>query len=172
MKKTLTLSAISEPRVSLRAAEERDLDELRSWKNANRAGFFFQGEITPSMQKDWYKKYRARPDDFMFIVEHAGKKMGCMGMRVKDGGAVDVYNIIAAPGGSGKGFLKAAMATMCSYAADRFTKDIGCLVLKDNPATGYYESCGFKIVGDGGDHHIFKLDRTKFKPVAYEISEG
>ncbi len=172
MNQPLLLTSLVEPRVSLRAAQVSDLADLRSWKNSNRSGFFFKGEITPSMQQDWYKKYRARPDDYMFIVEKENRKAGCMGMRVEKGGAVDAYNIIGTPGGAGKGLMKAAMAVMCSYAADRFTKDIGCLVLKNNPAIGYYQACGFKIAGDGGDHHIFKLDWTKFKPVAYEISEG
>lgn len=171
MNRALTLTARAEPRVRLRSAGPGDLDDLRAWKNANKAGFFFQGEITPEMQAKWFDGYRARPGDFMFVVEHGGAKAGCMGFRVEAGGAVDAYNIIAAPAGAGKGLMKAAMAVMCSYAAAAFTKDIGCRVLKGNPAVGYYQACGFDIVGDGGDHHVFKLDWTRFSPVGYDVAE-
>ena len=171
MNKTLVVTARNEPRVSLRAAESRDLEDLRAWKNANKAGFFFQDEITPQMQKTWYESYLSRPNDFMFIVEHGEVKIGCMAFRVSAAGDADAYNIIAAPGGAGKGLMKAAMTLMCSYIAATRTKDIGCLVLKGNPAAGYYQRCGFNIVGDGGDHHIFKLDWTRAVCVPYDILE-
>lgn len=162
MKSHILLTARAEPRVILRLAEPEDLEDLRTWKNANKAGFFFQEEISSEMQKAWYRTYLERTHDYMFIVEFQGDKVGCMGFRVI-GGAADVYNIIAAPGGEGRGLMRAAMAVMCSYAA-RQTRDIGCLVLKKNPAKNYYERCGFKITGDGGDHDIFKLDWSRFFP--------
>lgn len=171
MNRPLTLTARSEPRVTLRAAAPGDLEDLRAWKNANKAGFFFQKEITPEMQKEWYASYLKRPDDHMFIVEHEGKKAGCMAFRA-EGGAVDAYNIIASPEGAGKGLMKAAMALMCSYAAEKYTRNIGCLVLKDNPAVGYYRACGFSVIGDGGDHRVFKLVWSKKLPVPYDVSEG
>ena len=170
MNRSLTLTSRVEPRVSLRAAAPGDLDDLRAWKNANKAGFFFQGDITPEMQKEWYAGYLARPDDFMFVVERDGAKIGCMGLRAA-GGAVDVYNIIAAPGGAGKGLMTAAMALMCSYAAAEYGRNIGCLVLKKNPAVSYYQRCGFSVVADGGDHHVFKLDWTRLKPAPYDVAE-
>lgn len=172
MNRPLVLTAKTEPRVRLRAAGPGDLEDLRLWKNANKAGFFFKGEITPEMQRKWFEGYLSRPKDFMFMAEHAGAKAGCMAFRVLDGGSVDAYNIIGAPGAGGKGLMKAAMALMCSYAAAEFGRDIGCLVLKDNPAVGYYERCGFKIAGDGGDHHVMKLDWTRFTPVPYDAAEG
>ncbi len=172
MNRGIVLAARAEPRVVLRSAGRGDLEDLRSWKNANKAGFFFKGEITPEMQEDWFDGYLARPRDFMFVVEHGGRKAGCLGFRILESGEADAYNIIAAPGGSGKGLMKAAMAVLCSYAAREFTRDIGCRVLKDNPAVSYYERCGFKVVGDGGDHRIFTLDWTRFAPVAYDVTEG
>ena len=149
----------------LRSIGDGDQDALRAWKNANKAGFFFKGEITPDMQAKWYAGYRARPDDFMFVVEKEGVAAGCMGFRVLAGGEADAYNMIAAPEAKGKGVMKPAMRLMCSYIAARHTRDIGCLVLKGNPAVGWYESCGFRVAGDGGDHHRLKLDWGAFEPV-------
>lgn len=171
MNRPLVLTARTEPRVRLRAAGPGDLEDLRVWKNANKAGFFFQKEITPEMQKEWYAAYLKRPDDYMFIVEGGGVKAGCMAFRAESG-AVDAYNIIASPEGAGKGLMKAAMAVMCSYAAEKYTRNIGCLVLKNNPAIGYYRACGFAVIGDGGDHHVFKLVWSKKLPVAYDVSEN
>lgn len=170
MDRPLTLTALSEPRVSLRAAGPGDLDELRVWKNANKTSFFFQGEITPAMQSEWYEGYRKRPDDFMFIVEHEDAKAGCMGFRLLESGAADTYNMIAASEAKGKGLMKAAMLVMCSHIAARHTKDIGCLVMKGNPAVSYYEHCGYKVVGEADDHHILKLDWTRSSPIPYETN--
>ncbi|OGR47474.1 MAG: hypothetical protein A2X40_07930 [Elusimicrobia bacterium GWC2_65_9] len=161
MNRPLALALSTEPRVTLRAAEPRDLEDLRVWKNANRKSFFFQSEITPEMQKTWYASYLLRPEDFMFIVEHKGRKVGCMGFRLQKDGSADVYNIIVAPGGAGKGLMKAAMGLMCAHIASHHTKDIGCLVLKGNPAVTFYEHCGFKNVADAGDHIILKLEEGK-----------
>jgi RimJ/RimL family protein N-acetyltransferase len=164
MDRALTLSSPEEPRVRLRAAAQGDLAELRAWKNVNKAGFFFKGDITEQMQQEWFDSYRKRPEDFMFIVEHEGAKAGCMAVRRMPDGSVDAYNMIVAPGFAGKGLMRAAMRVMCSWAAASLGKDIGCLVLKGNPALRYYQACGYRVVGDGGDHDVLKLDWTLFKP--------
>lgn len=168
MDRPLIVTSPAFPGLRLRAAGPGDLEDLRSWKNANVAGFFFKGEITPAMQARWYADYLARPDDFMFVVEKDGSKAGCMGFRVVAGGAADTYNMIVDPAAKGKGIMKAAMLLMCSYIAKTRTKDIGCLVVKGNPAVGYYEHCGYRVAGDGGDHHVLKLDWKIFQPVPVE----
>jgi RimJ/RimL family protein N-acetyltransferase len=158
--------------VSLRAIGPGDLEDLRAWKNSNKAGFFFKDDITPQMQRGWFEKYRARANDFMFVVESGGLKAGCMGFRIQNDGSADTYNMIAAPAAKGKGLMKAAMLVMCSYIAERRTKDIGCLVVTGNPAVKYYEHCGYKVVGEGKGHHILKLDWSRFKPVPYVRSDS
>lgn len=170
MDRPLTLSSPAEPAVRLRAVGPEDQEDLRSWKNSNKAGFFFKDDITPDMQKRWYEGYRTRPQDYMFVVEHDGRKAGCMGFRRLDDGSVDTYNMIAAPGFEGKGLMKAAMRVMCSYAAETVGRDIGCLVVTGNPAVRYYEACGYRVVGEGQGHHILKLDWAKFKPVPCEVA--
>lgn len=157
-KETVVLDSRTDPRVRLRPAGPDDLEDLRKWKNANSKWFFFKGEITPAMQKEWYAAYLKRPDDIMFVVEHAGKKAGVMGFRILETGAADVYNIIAAPGAAGKGLMKAAMLLMCSYIAENRTKKIGCLVLKGNPAQEYYKACGFRRTGEDEIHDVFTLE--------------
>lgn len=170
MDRPLLLRSSAEPLVRLRSIEERDQDELRAWKNANKSGFFFKGDITPQMQREWFAGYRSRPKDWMFVVEAEGGKAGCMGFRLLEDGSVDTYNMIAAPGFEGKGLMKSAMRVMCSYAAENAGKDIGCLVVLGNPAVKYYEACGYRVVGEGQGHHILKLDWARFKPVPCEVA--
>lgn len=141
------------------------MEDLRVWKNDAKAGFFFQGEINALMQKAWFAAYQARKDDFMFIVEHEGKKAGCMGFRLEKGRA-DIYNVIAAPDGKGKGLMKAAMRLLCSHIGLHHTKNIGCVVVKGNPALEFYDRCGFWISGSASDRDIMTLNWDSFRPVA------
>ncbi len=157
MNRALTIASPAEPRVLLRAAGTDDLDDLRRWKNAAKTGFFFKGEINEQMQGAWFAAYLERQNDYMFVIEHEGKKVGCLGFRL-DKGAADVYNVIAAPGATGKGLMTAAMLLLCSHIGEHHTKNIGCLVLKGNEALAYYERCGFRITGNGKDHDILTLD--------------
>jgi len=162
--KSFVVEAEIEPLVRLRAIGRPDIEDLRVWKNSAKAGFFFKGEINELMQKAWFAGYLSRKDDFMFIVEHEGKKAGCLGFRLEKGRA-DVYNVIAAPGMGGKGLMTAAMRILCSYIGARHTKNIGCVVLKGNEALKYYDRCGFWISGSGADRDILTLNWDSFRPV-------
>lgn len=159
MRRSLVVEADLEPSIRLRTINRDDIEDLRAWKNAAKAGFFFQGEINDLMQKAWFAGYLERTDDYMFVVERDGKKAGCLGFRLEKG-AADIYNVIAAPGEGGRGTMTAAMKLLCSYIANHHTKQIGCLVLKGNAARGFYERCGFKITGEGKGHDILTLDWT------------
>lgn len=153
--KSLILEPASTPKVRLRPAEAGDLEDLRLWKNANKRWFFFKGDITPAMQKEWFEGYLKRADDALFLVEREGRKVGALGIRLKNG-AYDVYNVLAAPGESGKGYMKAAMTALCARFADR---PLGCLVLKGNPAAKFYEACGFRRAGGDEIHDAYELAR-------------
>lgn len=155
--KDTVLESASQPRVRLRPAGPEDLEDLRAWKNANKQWFFFKGEITPGMQKEWFAQYLKLKDDVLFIVEHAGKKAGTLGVRILPNGSADIYNVIAAPDAKGKGVMKIALKTLCAHVAAAKTKKIGCLVLKGNPAAKFYEACGFRKTGEESIHDIFTL---------------
>lgn len=164
MNRPLTVASPAEPRVRLRAAGRDDLEPMRIWRNASKAGFFFKGEINELMQKAWYAAYLERANDFMFIVEHDGKMAGCLGFRVEQGRA-DLYNVIATPSEAGQGLMAAAMRVLCSYIAEHHTREITCKVLKGNEALKYYGRCGFRAETDCGDHDVLALDWSEFKPV-------
>jgi len=161
---------ISSGPITLRSIGEADLENLRSWKNANRQAFFFKDEITPEGQRAWFQSYLGRPNDYMFVVEAEGRPVGCMGFRLEPV-AADCYNIIGAPQGTGRGLMTHAMKTLCSYILKEHTPRLGCKVLKANPAVGWYQKCGYAIVSDAADYHQMNLDPA-FKAVEYRIEGG
>jgi len=154
MDRSFTLSAGP---VSLRSIGPGDLEDLRRWKNDNKAAFFFKETITPEMQKKWFEGYLSRPDDFMFVVEAGGVKAGCMGFRLKEG-AADVYNVIGAPEGRGKGWLGAAMKRMCEHIREAHRPSrIGCEVVLGNPAVEWYKKQGFRVASQTKDYYVMEL---------------
>ena len=159
-------------RPRLRAIEERDLESLREWKNHDRERFFFKGIIGPEEQARWYTGFRARPEDFMFMVEaphaHAPRPFGCMGFRLIEGVA-DVYNVIRGEdlrGDDAK--MSDALALMCSYALT-FGRDITLKVLRDNPAVSWYERFLFVRIEARPDHYLMRLDLERFVPIRYDV---
>lgn len=155
--------------VCLRSIEERDLEDLRLWKNANRQAFFFKGEITPRQQREWFKGYLDREGDYMFVVESGPLRAGCMGFRLQ-AEAADCYNIIGVV--QGRGLMSRAMRMMCSYILKEHTRLVGCRVLKDNPAVGWYRKCGYAVEAQAGDYYQMKLDAGTFSPVEYSVSRA
>ena len=156
----------------LRAIEECDLDDLRVWKNHDRERFFFKGIIGPEQQAQWYAGFRARPEDFMFMVEAprppTPRRVGGMGFRLIEG-VVDVYNVIRGEdlhGDDAK--MSDALALMCSYALS-FGRDITLKVLRDNPAVGWYERFLFVRVEERPDHYFMRLDTRTFVPIRYDV---
>lgn len=166
MNRRFVLAAQGKPSVSLRTIGPEDQEDLRSWKNSNRGAFFFKGEITQEGQRRWFEGYLGRPDDQMFVVDSEGLRAGCMGFRILEG-AADCYNIIGLPAAAGRGILKAAMELLCSYIRDAYACPIGCKVLKDNPAVGWYQKCGYRIAGEEPDQYRMELDLSCFVPRPY-----
>jgi len=156
----------------LRAIEERDLEDLCTWKNRDRASFFFKDIIGPEQQARWYAGFRARPDDFMFIVEAphtpVAQPFGCMGFRLVED-IVDVYNVIRGVDLRGADArMSDALILMCSYAMT-YGRDITLRVLRDNPAVGWYERFSFIRVEECPDHYFMRLDTDRFVPARYRL---
>ncbi len=168
MNRDFKLSSKELGSVALRTIGPADLENLRVWKNANRASFFYQGEITPEGQQRWFSGYLQRPDDYMFMVESPEHpSAGCMGFRLIEG-AADCYNIMAAPGAQGRGLMVQAMRLMCSFILAKHSRRIGCKVLKSNPALSWYRKCSYRVAREEKEHHQLELDLAAFKPCSYE----
>ena len=137
----------------LRAANDNDLEFLRQWKNEQREFFFHKDIITPDQQHAWFAKFKARNDDYMFIVDLNCKAIGCMGIRLLDE-AWDVYNVILGLADYGKkGYMGKAFQTMLTYAKSVSNCPITLQVLKTNPTVAWYEKNGFVVISEQGDHY-------------------
>lgn len=143
---TIVLNATAREGMALHSIDLDDLERLRLWKNAHRDAFFFKGVITPEGQREWYEGYLARPDDFMFTIRLGGRAIGCIGFRGL-GERVDVYNVILGEkDASGKGLMRDALLTMLTEAGRRYPGlPLTLVVLKDNPAVGWYLRSGFAV---------------------------
>lgn len=158
--------ALETPDIRLRTIGESDLERLRVWKNANKAAFFFKGEITPEMQRDWYAKFLKRQDDYMFTVEARNTPCGSMGFRIEDKEA-DVYNIMASPDGRIPGAMTAAMRVLCSFIAAAYRPlYTGCKVVRGNAALDYYKRCGYEVFEEKPDYYHLRISKA-FTPVPY-----
>lgn len=167
MKIPYRLSTVSHPHLALRGALFSDLESLRDWKNANRKYFFHQEVITGKDQAAWWTGYLARPNDFMFMVEHEQRPVGCLGYRTLDD-SIDVYNVILGDHESHKkGIMSWAIQTLCSYLLAEGHTTIGVRVLRTNPAVQWYEKNGFQTQATQDTYHEMTLNKTIFQAQPY-----
>jgi diamine N-acetyltransferase len=57
--------------VRIRLLEERDLEQIRIWRNQDHIRKWFNDSrvIEPEQQRLWYERYRTLTDDYLYIVE-------------------------------------------------------------------------------------------------------
>lgn len=157
------------PNYRLKEIDSSDLEDLRTWKNANKQYFFHKEDITAEQQENWFFSYVERgTDDLMFVVQEqetngAFINTGCMGYRKRDA-IVDVYNIMRGRRvDSDNGVkMKDAFMLMNAYVNDTCNEDITCVVLSDNPTRTWYEACEFELQESSEEGHVlYKLNKTK-----------
>ena len=152
----------------LRTIKQKDIEKIRVWKNAHRTSFFYKGIISPEKQSNWFKAYKKRLNDFVFIISSMKTDIGCTAFRELDE-VMDIYNVILGNKSyGGKGLMSIANSVMCSYMIDNFSKDITVKVLKTNPAVKWYLKNNFIEIDNIDDFILFKLDYNNFKKVHYK----
>jgi RimJ/RimL family protein N-acetyltransferase len=162
-------------KVRLRSISEDHVDLLRKWKNANKNSFFLKEEISDEQQRKWYRSFFERENDYMFLVEEKiGTEcivVGCMGFRVANDIA-DIYNVIRGRESLNQARMRDALLIMCSYIKSLNYQKIGCKVLRDNPAVGWYLSAGFVVEKDQGEYYDLTVDWDTFGLWAINVREG
>jgi RimJ/RimL family protein N-acetyltransferase len=156
-----------------------DAENLRIWKNTNKASFFLNGDITSEQQNAWYEAMKKRPDDLMFIVEQddasAWTPIGCMGFRLlEDEKCVDAYNIIRAVKTGVPSFTMGdAFKTMLAFAKQKYPgQPIRCKVLTNNPAIKWYEKNGFRVRDTLTDYVLMELDAGALDGIELNIEQN
>jgi diamine N-acetyltransferase len=144
-------------RVRLRLLEEADLPMTRAWRNQDhiRKWFFNSDLVAPERHEAWWRQYRDRDDDFVFIIEETEALKRPVGQ-------VALYNIdwaarraefgrlmIGEVDAQGRGFARLATATVVAAALTAWDFDEVYLeVLEANlPALAIYRGCGFHELG-------------------------
>lgn len=157
----------------LRYIEGRDLELLREWKNENKKCFFYQNEISPKQQRQWFLGFIERAYDYMFMVELVSKtsldSIGCMGFRVIDN-VIDVYNVIRGNKIDAGFTMGDALHLMLNFVVLEFyNKDIISKVLSDNPAIKWYQKNGFSIKEIKGNHFVMRFDKSKLQVIKFAV---
>jgi len=157
----------------LRSIEEQDLELLRLWKNENKKCFFYQNEISPKEQREWFLGFIKRHDDYMFMVELIAKTsvkpIGCLGFRII-GDVVDIYNVIRRRKIDAGFTMGSALHLVLNFIVLKFSeKDIVCKVLADNPAVGWYERNYFTISEKKSDHFVMIFNKDKLQPMKFNV---
>ena len=159
--------------IRLRLAEHGDNELLRTWKNNNKRSFFYQQEISPNQQKEWFFAYQKRENDYIFMVEEfvdlKYEPIGCMGFRVKDE-EIDLYNIIRGKKSRTGASMHRAMHIMLNYILLKYDLPLKCDVLKDNPAVDWYKKCGFDILREI-EYYIMQIDKKKIEKIILKIDD-
>ncbi|MCI9142175.1 MAG: GNAT family N-acetyltransferase [Lachnospiraceae bacterium] len=171
MDKKIVITCENFPGLRLLSALDADQEKLRIWKNNHRSSFFYQENIQPDQQLKWFQGYLNRADDYMFMVEEDGYRIGCMAFRAEDEDIIDLYNIIRGEAGEGKVTMRDAMCVMLAYIKTAFPeRRIKCDVLKDNPAVKWYQKCGFSILEEK-EYYIMGIQKEDISALMIDSKE-
>lgn len=148
--------------VTIRPIEEKDLNNLRKWKNANKKAFFYKKNITIKQQAQWFVEYLKRnkkETDFMYIVEQGGVSIGCLGYRLIHG-VIDNYNtILGNKDYQGKKIISTACKDLWKYLRSTYDLDIMVIVLNTNPETiNWYLKNNWHITEEFESHKVLRYE--------------
>jgi RimJ/RimL family protein N-acetyltransferase len=135
---------------NIRLIAKHDIEFLRIWKNSNMKSFFYNTRISKQDQENWYDSYLSRDNDFMFVVESLGKRIGCIGIRyLTEEAEWDVYNVILGDlDFKGSGIMSIALAETINLAIGMKNLPVTLKVLKTNVAIGWYKRNKFAEYGE------------------------
>lgn len=172
MKQDITVTSPLWSQTLIRSASQRDLEDLRQWKNENRFSFFHTDLISADQQAAWFANYLARDLDFMFMVEDSGylSTVGCLGIRWT-GAGWDIYNVILGlKSAQGSGAMSRGLALQCAFAMNHTRGQISLSVLSANPAVSWYKRNHFSQIGSGNGYQV--LERNCNADVPLIVVQG
>ena len=149
----LNMAVLEGERVRLRPLSVDDLPMTLAWRNQDgiRERFFQSDLIAPEQHRAWFESYRARDDDFVFVIEETATMKAPVGQvalyhvdwaqRRAEFGRLMIGDLRA----RGMGLAKAATKLMLGFAArDLRLHEVYLEVYETNaPALAIYRSCGF-----------------------------
>jgi RimJ/RimL family protein N-acetyltransferase len=135
-------------RLNLRPIEQKDMDTLRSWRNAYSQNFGDGGYVTKDQQKMFYEKYHESSTDRMFIIQlKDGTQIGTIALyniSTTDRTA-DVGRVILLDEHRGQGYAEEAVKLVVGLADRMRLYKVRVWAYLDNlDAIAVYSRAGFK----------------------------
>lgn len=151
---TISVAAADGIRVSkvhLRLLAEDDLEMTLAWRNRDDVRRWFkQSELVRlDNHRAWFMQHQLVDDAFMFVVENNETHVPVGQVSIyaidREIGEAEVGRFIAAPGVSGKGFIRDAISALVAFAFGELQlQRVYLEVLAENGrAIRLYESLGF-----------------------------
>lgn len=158
MDKKIIITDKENKKLILRSIDDKDLEDMRRWKNENRRVFFYQKIINVKQQKEWFLNYLKDPFNYMFIIEYEGLHIGCIGFKVNNKIA-DIYNVIMGNHEyKRKGLMSLSIKTLIDYITCSYAKEITVKVLKSNiSGQKFYMKKGFNISREMDNYILLEL---------------
>lgn len=158
MDKKIIIKDKENKKLILRSIDDKDLENMRRWKNENRRVFFYQKIINTKQQKAWFLNYLKDPFNHMFIIEYKALHIGCIGFRLNNKIA-DIYNVIMGNYAyKRKGLMSLSIKMLINYITCYHTKEITVKVLKSNiSGQKFYMKNGFNISREMDNHVLWEL---------------
>ena len=158
MDKKIIITDKENKKLILRSIYDKDLENMRRWKNENRRAFFYQKIINVKQQKAWFLNYLKDPFDYMFIIEYESLQVGCIGFKLNNKIA-DIYNVIMGNHEyKRKGLMSSSIKMLIDYITCSHTKEVTVKVLKSNTSgQKFYIKNGFNISWEIDNYVLWKL---------------
>ena len=146
--------------VRIRPLEEKDLEKLRIWRNDVKQTKYLRpiGEITPSMQKEWFQTYQKADDEIIFAIEEICELHRLVGSlsiyHIKEMtaeiGKIQIGEMEA--NGKGIGRKSMVMALLIGFQELGLKEVFGAVNPENIPAYKNDMRIGFEVIGQHFSH--------------------
>lgn len=139
-------------KIILKPLEEKDIESLRVLRNQASKFFITQKYITKEQQKQWYKTYLYKQNDYMFKVvlcSNPNEFVGAVALYDvdKEKGTAEFGRIVV-DNKKAQGIGKDIVNAICKFGYEELgLVKIVCTVFKDNEkAVQIYKKIGFEVM--------------------------
>lgn len=160
--------------IRLRPLEEKDIENLRIWRNDTEASRFLRpiGPVSPRMQKNWFEGCQKDPSQIIFAIEETEKLnrlVGSVALYDFDENSAELGKIqIGDPEAHGRGIGRISFAMAAWIGFQKLgVKKITASVHRENlPAYKNDMRIGFRVVGSheaavGGVEDEIEIDEKR-----------
>lgn len=155
-KKKYTINPVHHKGLTLRLLNESDLPHTLGWRNHYKAWFLNDHDIDYKSHLKWYHAYCLKDDDFIFIIESDGHRIGQLAIYqmdlIKKSG--EFGRFMVNPSFAGNGLMSQALEAGLHIANDIFHLTHIYLNVKNNNlvAISIYKKHGFYTTNTSQDN--------------------